>query len=149
LERSVLASSNSRYLLPEYRSTQSTFYITRFFTPPSQDRRQKEWVAVQLDTTWLIGQITNKCFNECKGLYAIDLYREVHFDHTRNCSFVNDKDTHTVVRPKDSFIMFQLNITFSNAQETPYWIIHSPLWFIGYDQNTFKDYIATIDGDNH
>ncbi|GES89333.1 RNA-directed DNA polymerase from mobile element jockey-like isoform X1 [Rhizophagus clarus] len=37
LESSVLASSDSRYLLPEYRSTQSTFYITRFLKPPSQD----------------------------------------------------------------------------------------------------------------
>ncbi|GES86307.1 reverse transcriptase family protein [Rhizophagus clarus] len=121
LERSVLASSDSRYLLPEYRSTQSTFYITRFLKPPSQDGRQKEWVTVQ----------------------------EVYYDHSCNCSFVNDKDTHTVVWPKHSLIMFQLNVTFSNAQETPYWIIHSPLWFIGYDQSTFNDYIAILDGDYH
>ncbi|GBC07991.1 hypothetical protein RclHR1_07840004 [Rhizophagus clarus] len=39
LERSVLVSPESRYLLPEYRSTQSTFYITKFLTPPSQDGR--------------------------------------------------------------------------------------------------------------
>ncbi|GES94481.1 hypothetical protein GLOIN_2v1790829 [Rhizophagus clarus] len=127
LERSVLESSDSRYLLPEYRSTQSTFYITRFLTPPSQDGHQKEWVAVQLDTAWLIGRITNKCFNGCKGLYAIDLYRAVYDNHSCNCSFVNDKDTHTIVRSKNSLIMFQLNVTFSNVQETPYWIIHSPL----------------------
>ncbi|GBB93795.1 hypothetical protein RclHR1_26940001 [Rhizophagus clarus] len=45
--------------------------------------------------------------------------------------------------------MFQLNVTFSNAQGSPYWIIHYPLWFIGYDQDTFKDYISPIDGGNH
>ncbi|GES94624.1 ribonuclease HI, putative [Rhizophagus clarus] len=66
-EHSVLASPNSRYLLPEYRSTQSTFHITKFLTPPSQDGRQKEWIAVQADITWLIGRITNKSFDGRKG----------------------------------------------------------------------------------
>ncbi|GES81974.1 hypothetical protein RCL_jg10500.t1 [Rhizophagus clarus] len=42
LERSVLVSLESRYLLPEYCSIQSTFYITKFLTSPSQDGRQKE-----------------------------------------------------------------------------------------------------------
>ncbi|GBB84195.1 hypothetical protein RclHR1_10820001 [Rhizophagus clarus] len=77
------------------------------------DGRQKEWIAVQTGTTWLIGRITNKSFNDCKGLYVIDLYREVFFDHIWNCYYVKDKDTHTVVWPKDTLVMFQLNVTFS------------------------------------
>ncbi|GBC08309.1 hypothetical protein RclHR1_08000006 [Rhizophagus clarus] len=108
------------------------------------DGHQNEWIAVQADTTWLIGRITNKSFDGRKGVYVIDLYREAHFDHILNCSYVNNKDTHTIVRPLDSLIMFQLNITFSTAQGTPYWIIHSPLWFTGCDNDTFNECISIV-----
>ncbi|GES78896.1 hypothetical protein RCL_jg21783.t1 [Rhizophagus clarus] len=110
LERSVLVSPESRYLLPEYR------------------------------------RITNKSFNDCKRSYVIELYREVLFDHIWNCYYVKDKDTFTVVWPKDTLVMFQLNVTFLNANRTPYWTIHSSLWFNGYNQNSFNDNISVIDG---
>ncbi|GBB85814.1 hypothetical protein RclHR1_12260004 [Rhizophagus clarus] len=148
LEHFVLASPDSRYLLPEYQSTQSIFHIIKFLTPPSQDGRQKEWIAVQADTTWLIGRITNKSCDSHKGVYVIDLYREAYFDHSLNCSNVTDKDVHTVIWPLDSLIMFQLNVTLLTAQGTLYWIIHSPLWFTGYNIDTFNECLLTV-GDNN
>ncbi|GES77492.1 hypothetical protein RCL_jg12321.t1 [Rhizophagus clarus] len=73
---------------------------------------------------------------------------EAHFDHSLNCSYVTDKDIHTVVWSLNSLIIFQLNVTLSTAQGTPYWIIHSPLWFTGYDNDTFNECLSTV-GDNN
>ncbi|GBB91386.1 hypothetical protein RclHR1_18650002 [Rhizophagus clarus] len=92
LEYLVLASPDSRALLSEYCSTQSTTPIIKFLIPPSQDGQQKEWVAIHINTTWLIGRIINKSYDGHRGVYAIDLYREASFDNTLNFTYVKNKD---------------------------------------------------------
>ncbi|GBC01358.1 hypothetical protein RclHR1_04160005 [Rhizophagus clarus] len=120
LENLVLASPDSRSFLPEYCSFQPTTHIINFLSPPSLDGWYKEWVVVQIDTTWLIGRITSKSYDESRGVYAIDLYREAIFDNTLNFIYVRDNNIRTIVRNCESLIMYQLNISFMPLQDDSY-----------------------------
>ncbi|GBB91385.1 hypothetical protein RclHR1_18650001 [Rhizophagus clarus] len=39
--------------------------------------------------------------------------------------------------------MYQLNVSFMALQEDSYWIIHTPLWFTGYDHDTIDTCVLT------
>ncbi|GBB93959.1 hypothetical protein RclHR1_22610002 [Rhizophagus clarus] len=92
LENLILASPDSRSLLPKYCSSQSTIPIINFLSSPLQDGQQKEWVVIQVDNTWLIGRIINKLDDGYKEAYVIDLYRKASFDSILNTIYVRDKD---------------------------------------------------------